>query len=83
MASNSNGKSKTTDGAKNDSTSQGEQMLLIRDDTTQLLMVVESSKISSANKSSKLTPGVSVSWRNSQRERWRGKVVHVGQYKYA
>jgi hypothetical protein len=77
MASNSkaNSKSKTVDRTKTN-----EQMLLIRDDASQLLMIVKSGKVSSINKVSKLTQGVTVTWQNQGRERWRGRILHIGEF---
>ena len=55
-----------------------EQMVLMRDEASQVIMVVDASKVSSVNKVSKLTPGVIIKWQGSSRERWRGPILAIG-----
>lgn len=37
-------------------------MILMRDETSQVLMIVDSKKVTSINKTSKLKPGIIVVW---------------------
>ena len=78
MAPKYNAKSNKVDREKTMSKKANEQMLLIRDENSQLLMIVEADKVSSVNKGSKLTSGVMVTWQDNGRERWRGQILHTG-----
>ncbi|CAF1314621.1 unnamed protein product [Rotaria sordida] len=53
-------------------------MVLIRDEISQVLMIVEAAKVSSLNKVSKLTSGVTVTWQNNARKRWGGQILQIG-----
>lgn len=78
MASKPNIKSKVVAREENISNEKDEQMVLIRDETSQILMIVEAAKVSLVNKVSKLTPEITVTWQNNARERWRGQILHIG-----
>ena len=59
--------------------SSNDQAVLIRDESTQILMIVGLEKVSTGQKKRQIVPGTVVSWQNSPRERWRGAVLFVGQ----
>lgn len=60
-----------------------EQMVLMRDETSQVLMMVDVNKVSTLQKGSKLTPGATVTWQGKSRERWRGPVLAIGEYSHS
>ncbi|UJR29617.1 hypothetical protein I4U23_017165 [Adineta vaga] len=55
-----------------------EQMVLIRDETSEVLMLVDSSKALPVKKGTQLAPGIVVSWQDNNRQRWRGPVLTFG-----
>jgi hypothetical protein len=56
-----------------------QQTLLIRDDATKVLMIVDIKKVSPAKKKGRISPGEMVAWQNNDRERWRGVVLAIGK----
>ena len=56
-----------------------QQVLLIRDDATKVLMIIDIKKVLSAKKKGRITPGDMVAWQNNGRERWRGVVLAIGE----
>ncbi|CAF3562336.1 unnamed protein product [Rotaria sp. Silwood1] len=79
MASKPSTKVKTSTIPKtNSSTENNEQMVLVREETSDVLLIIEYNKVSSINKVSKLVPGITVTCQNSSRERWRGTILAMG-----
>jgi hypothetical protein len=56
-----------------------EKALLIRDDLTKVLMIVDIKKVLSGKKNGRITPGDIVVWQNNARDRWRGEVLAIGE----
>ncbi|CAF1510675.1 unnamed protein product, partial [Rotaria sordida] len=63
---------------KNISKENSEQMVLVREEISQVLMIIDSNKVSLINKTSKLIPGITVVWQGKSRERWRGPILAIG-----
>lgn len=55
-----------------------EQFVLIRDETSNLLMLNTSNKVVPAKKDEPLGLGNVVSWQDNNRQRWRGPVLAIG-----
>ena len=56
-----------------------QKALLIRDDLTKVLMIVDIKKVLSGKKNGRITPGDIVVWQNNARDRWRGEVLAIGE----
>ena len=56
-----------------------QKALLIRDDVTKVLMIVDIKKVLSGKKNGRITAGEIVVWQNSARDRWRGEVIAIGE----
>ncbi|CAF2829543.1 unnamed protein product [Rotaria sp. Silwood2] len=78
MSSKTNMKSKKVNREKNILNGKDGQMVLLRDEISQILMIVEAAKVSSVGKVSKLAPGITATWQNNSRERWRSQILHIG-----
>jgi len=63
---------------KNNEKEKNDTTVLIRDDTTQILMLGDASKVLSIKKGVKLADGVIVSWQDNNRQRWRGPILAIG-----
>ncbi|CAF1213472.1 unnamed protein product [Rotaria sordida] len=53
-------------------------MVLVRDETSQIMSIVDYKNVSLVNKSAKLEVGTAITWQNSSKERFRGVVLAVG-----
>ncbi len=57
---------------------KNKQTVLRRDGTSQLLILGDVNKVSPVDTGSKLVPGVTVSWQDNTRQRWRGLILASG-----
>ena len=73
-------KAKTQAGEKKASNGPINEMVLIRDSTSQALLIAPSDKVSSIKKGSKLIAGTIVTWRDASGERWHGPVLDIGKF---
>ncbi len=79
MVSKTNTKNKSNGVREQEKSEENhEQMVLVRDEASQAMIIVDAKKVSTVNKASKLSPGVTVMWQHSARERWRGSVLAIG-----
>ncbi|CAF4333353.1 unnamed protein product [Rotaria sp. Silwood2] len=56
-------------------------MVLVRDETSQIMSIVDYKHVSLVNKSAKIEVGTAITWQNSSKERFRGVVLALGSYK--
>jgi hypothetical protein len=57
---------------------KNQQMALIRDEISKMLMIVDVKKLLLFNKMSKAVTGTTVTWQDGSRERWRGPILVIG-----
>jgi hypothetical protein len=70
---------KTNINQKNDAGKENQdQLVLIRDETSQLLMLASATKAIPVKKGDQLVLGNVVSWQDNNRQRWRGPILAVG-----
>ncbi|CAF3448897.1 unnamed protein product, partial [Rotaria sp. Silwood2] len=50
-------------------------MVLVRDETSQIMSIADYKHVSLVNKSAKIEVGTAITWQNSSKERFRGVVL--------
>ncbi|CAF2790931.1 unnamed protein product [Rotaria sp. Silwood2] len=83
MSSKTATKEKTSNGREKKVSDEAiEEMVLMRDEASQALVIVSTRKVSSIKKVSKLVPGTIVTMQDASRERWRGPILDIGKFYY-
>ena len=63
---------------REDSVEQTEDMMLIRDDVSLSLMIVNAKEVLSINRVSKLRVGMTIIWQNDGKEQRKGQILAIG-----